>query len=146
MTAGNGRPPEPPPGALEPLPAEYLQSPEDWAQRDSRGMGPGFASLEAEQSVLGAMLLDGDGGASHIARSIISGPEAFVDDRHRLLFKAMLQLTDEKVHIDHVTLREALDARDQLYNAGGVEYLAEIIDAVPTVANVGFHAKLVAEA
>jgi replicative DNA helicase len=55
----------------------------------------------------------------------------------------MLALTEHRVVIDHVTLRDELLRRGELEIAGGLEYIAELMDAVPTAANLEFHAKIV---
>jgi replicative DNA helicase len=55
----------------------------------------------------------------------------------------MLALTEQRVVIDHITLRDELLRRDELEIAGGLEYLAELVDTVPTAANIEFHAKIV---
>jgi replicative DNA helicase len=55
----------------------------------------------------------------------------------------MLALTEHRVVIDHITLRDELLRRGELEIAGGLEYLAELVDAVPTAANIEFHAKIV---
>jgi len=55
----------------------------------------------------------------------------------------MLALTEQRVVIDHITLRDELLRRGELEAAGGLEYLAELVDAVPTAANIEFHSKIV---
>jgi len=97
-------------------------------------------SNEAEQAVLGAMLLDQD--AALRAAELLSDA-AFYREAHRRLFRAMLSLTERRVVIDHVTLRDELMRRGELDAAGGLEYLAELLDATPTAANLEFHAKIV---
>jgi replicative DNA helicase len=97
-------------------------------------------SQEAEQAVLGAMLLDQD--AALRAAELVDD-SMFYREAHRRLFRAMLALTEQRVVIDHVTLRDELLRRDELEMAGGLEYLAELVDAVPTAANIEFHAKIV---
>ena len=67
----------------------------------------------------------------------------FYREGHRRLFRAMLALTERRVVIDHITLRDELLRRGELEPAGGLEYLAELVDAVPTAANLEFHAKIV---
>ena len=67
----------------------------------------------------------------------------FYREGHRRLFRAMLALTERRVVIDHITLRDELLRRGELEAAGGLEYLAELVDAVPTAANLEFHAKIV---
>ncbi|HEY9014680.1 MAG TPA: replicative DNA helicase, partial [Gemmatimonadales bacterium] len=67
----------------------------------------------------------------------------FYRESHRRLFRAMRALTERRVVIDHITLRDELLRRGELEIAGGVEYLAELVDAVPTAANIEFHSKIV---
>ncbi len=97
-------------------------------------------SQEAEQAVLAAMLLDQDA-ALRAAETV--DDTMFYREGHRRLFRAMLALTERRVVIDHITLRDELLRRGELEAAGGLEYLAELVDAVPTAANLEFHAKIV---
>jgi replicative DNA helicase len=97
-------------------------------------------SQEAEQAVLAAMLLDQD--AALRAAELVSDA-MFYREGHRRLFRAMLALTERRVVLDHITLRDELLRRGELEVAGGLEYLAELVDAVPTAANVEFHAAIV---
>lgn len=97
---------------------------------------------EAEQAVLGAMLIDQD--AALRAAELLE-PGAFYQEGHRRLFRAMIALTEQRVVIDHVTLRNELVRRAELDDIGGVEYLAELVDMVPTAANLEFHARIVKE-
>jgi replicative DNA helicase len=92
-------------------------------------------SQEAEQAVLGAMLLDQD--AALRAAELVDDT-MFYREPHR-----RLALTEHRVVIDHITLRDELLRRGELEIAGGLEYLAELVDAVPTAANIEFHAKIV---
>ncbi len=99
-------------------------------------------SLEAEQAVLGAMLLDQD--------AALRGVEMlehgmFYREGHRRLFRGIVALTEQRVVVDHITIRDELLRRNELDTAGGVEYLAELVDSVPTAANLEFHAKIVRE-
>jgi replicative DNA helicase len=97
-------------------------------------------SNDAEQAVLGAMLLDQD--------AALKGAE-FLDDTmfykeaHRILFRAMVSLTERGDVIDPVTLRDELGRRGDLERAGGMEYIATLIDVVPTAANVEYHTRIV---
>jgi replicative DNA helicase len=95
---------------------------------------------EAEQAVLGAMLLDQDA-ALRAAELVDDG--MFYREGHRRLFRAMLALIERRSVIDHITLRDELLRRGELDAAGGLEYLAELVDAVPTAANLEFHARIV---
>src|SRR4051794_3523222 len=97
-------------------------------------------SQEAEQAVLAAMLLDQDA-ALRAAETV--DDTMFYREGHRRLYRAMLALTERRVVIDHITLRDELLRRGELESAGGLEYLAELVDAVPTAANLEFHAKIV---
>src|SRR5213594_2501310 len=97
-------------------------------------------SNEAEQAVLGAMLLDQD--AALKAAELLDDTR-FYREAHRLLFRAMVALTERGDVIDPVTLRDELSRRGDLDRAGGMEYIATLIDVVPTAANVDYHAKIV---
>ena len=97
-------------------------------------------SNEAEQAVLGAMLLDQD---AALRASELLDDTMFYREAHRRLFRAMAALTERRSVIDHVTLRDELMRRGELDAAGGLEYLAELVDAVPTAANLEFHSRIV---
>jgi replicative DNA helicase len=97
-------------------------------------------SAEAEQAVLGAMLLDQD--AALRAAELVDD-SMFYREGHRRLFRAMVALVEHRVVIDHITLRDELLRRGELEAAGGMDYLAELVDAVPTAANLEFHARIV---
>ena len=90
-------------------------------------------NLEAEQSVLGAILLDN----AVLPRVIeILQPEDFYRGPHRRLFAAMLDLFERDESIDLITLRERLEQKNELAEVGGAVYLASLVDQVPTAANV----------
>jgi len=97
-------------------------------------------SQEAEQAVLAAMMLDQD--AALRAAELVDDT-MFYREGHRRLFRTMLALTERRVVIDHITLRDELLRRGELEVAGGLDYLADLVDAVPTAANLEFHAKIV---
>ena len=99
-------------------------------------------SPEAEQAVLGAMLLDQD--AALRAAELLEH-SMFYREAHRRLFRAMVALTEQRAVIDHITLRDELLRRNELETAGGVEYLAELVDSVATPANLEHHAKIIRE-
>ena len=108
---------------------------------------PGFnrlppQNIEAEQSVLGAVLLDN----AVLARVIeILRPEDFYRGSHRRLFAAMLDMSELDQAIDLITLRERLEQKNQLEEIGGAVYLASLVDQVPSAANIAYHAKIVRE-
>ncbi|OQB14476.1 MAG: Replicative DNA helicase [Firmicutes bacterium ADurb.Bin193] len=99
-------------------------------------------NLTAEQSVLGAMLLDADcvGLVMQIVR-----PDDFYDPRNREIFDAMLDLFNMDSPLDIITLAERLKARGTFEKSGGELYLAEVANAVPTTANVRHYSKIVAD-
>jgi replicative DNA helicase len=97
-------------------------------------------SLEAEQAVLGAMILDQDA-ALRATESLDHA--MFYKEPHRRLFRAMVTLTEQRVVIDNVTLRDELLRRNELEPCGGMEYIAELVDSVATAANLDHHAKIV---
>ncbi|MDX2061020.1 MAG: replicative DNA helicase [Gemmatimonadales bacterium] len=97
-------------------------------------------SQEAEQAVLGGMILDQDAALS-AAELLEHG--MFYKEAHRRLFRALVALTEQRVVIDHVTLRDELVRRQDLEAAGGMEYIAEVVDSVASAANLEHHARIV---
>jgi replicative DNA helicase len=99
-------------------------------------------NLEAEQSVLGAVLLENTALLKCI--EIIS-PEDFYRESHRKIFLAILDLFEKNEAIDLVTLTDHLTKKNALEDVGGTSYLASVASMVPTAANVKYHAKIVRE-
>ncbi|SMH67883.1 replicative DNA helicase [Latilactobacillus curvatus] len=97
---------------------------------------------EAEQAVLGAVFISGD--ALVEAMEYVAADD-FYRKAHRLIFETMVELNERGEGIDAVTLKSALDAQNQLEDIGGIGYLAELAEAVPTAANVVYYAKIVSE-
>src|SRR6266566_1859413 len=97
-------------------------------------------SNEAEQAVLGAMMLDQD---AALKAAEILDDTMFYSEGHRLLFLSMISLTERGDVIDPVTIRDELSRRGDLDRAGGMEYIAALIDVVPTAANIDYHARIV---
>ena len=97
-------------------------------------------SAEAEQSVIGALLLDKD---AVIAVAEFLSPENFYDDRHRQIYEAALELYEERVPIDVLTVAERLKKDKALKRIGGAAYLAELANKVPTAAHVEHYGKIV---
>jgi len=96
-------------------------------------------SEEAEISVLSAMLMSGDA----VARAIETIDDgAFYREAHRRICRAMIRLYQRGEVIDVVTLSDELRSAGDLDSAGGMAYLARLVDAVPTSANVEFHCKI----
>ncbi len=97
-------------------------------------------NLDAEQSVLGALLIDRD------ALSEVSGrlkPEAFYLEKHREIFDAIMELYEDSHPVDVVTVSDLLSRRGTLEKVGDVEYMANLATAVPTTANIRHYAAIV---
>jgi replicative DNA helicase len=99
-------------------------------------------SLEAEVSVLAGVLIDPE---SMVRIEDVVDDSMFFREGHRVIFRAMRHLHDKRVAIDVVTLGDHLRGTGELDRIGGMEYLAELLDAVPTAANIQYHARLVRE-
>lgn len=99
-------------------------------------------SIEAEQSVLGAVLLDNE--AISKALEIIS-TEDFYRESHRRIFDAMIDLYEKNEAIDLITVTDALKRKNDLEGIGGVSYLSAIANQVPTAANIRYHSRIVKE-
>lgn len=99
-------------------------------------------SPEAETSVLGGMLIDRDAVAKAI--EVLSEP-MFYREANRRLYRAMVRIFERGDVVDVVTLAEELSRTDELESSGGHRYLSELVDKVPTAANLAYHAKIVRE-
>ncbi len=99
-------------------------------------------SIEAEQSVLGAMILDKE--AINTAIEIIR-PDDFYKEANKEIFEAILVLFNKNEPVDLITLSEELKRRGTLENTGGVTYLANLSSGVATTANVKYYCKIVEE-
>jgi replicative DNA helicase len=99
-------------------------------------------SPEAEISVLGGMLIDRD--AVPQAMEVVNDT-MFYREANRRLFRAMVRLFERGDVIDVVTASEELKKTGELEAAGGMEYLGELLDVVPTAANIEYHARIVRE-
>lgn len=99
-------------------------------------------SIEAEQSVIGAMLMDKE--AITIASEQISG-EDFYGKQYGILFDAMVELNDEGKPVDLVTLQERLKEKGVPPEIYSLEYIRDVMAAVPTSANIKHYANIVAE-
>ncbi len=99
-------------------------------------------NLDAERSVLGAILLD-----NHALNTAIENlrPEDFFLDQHRRVYTQMIALGESQQAIDLVTLTEELHRRGELEAAGGAPYLAALADGMPKVSNIEHYARIVKE-
>ena len=99
-------------------------------------------NVDAEKSVLGAVLLDKNALIKIV--DVVSPPD-FYDDNHGIIFEAMLTLFEKRRPIDIVTLTEQLESEEQLDQVGGAGYLADIVNATPSAANVVHYARIVSD-
>src|SRR5258706_5751441 len=99
-------------------------------------------SVEAEQSILGGLLLDNE--AADRIGDVISEDD-FYSDAHRLIYRHIMQLGGEGKPVDVVTLSEALGSTQKLDYVGGLAYLGALVQNVPTSANIRHYADIVRE-
>jgi replicative DNA helicase len=99
-------------------------------------------NLEAEKSVLGAVLIDNER-FNHAAELIDA--KDFFRDAHRRIFEKMIALSERGNAIDFVTLKEELSRSSELDEVGGPAYIASLADGVPRSANVEYYARIVKE-
>ncbi|HHV29552.1 MAG TPA: replicative DNA helicase [Clostridium sp.] len=99
-------------------------------------------NIEAEQSVIGAVLLDKEVLSS--VTEIISSKDFYRED-HREIFEAIMDLYEKAEPIDLITVSEQLKVRGSLEGVGGLEYLTNLASSVPTTANAKHYAKIVEE-
>ena len=99
-------------------------------------------SVEAEQSVVGAMLMDKD--AIMTAAEIVSGAD-FYQSAYGVIFDSMVELFNEGKPVDLITLQERLKEKDVPAEIASLEFVKDLVTAVPTSANVKYYAEIVAE-
>ncbi len=99
-------------------------------------------AVELEEAVLGALMLEKD---AIIAVQEYLTPEAFYTEEHRLIFRAISELSMKLKPIDLYTVTERLKVKQELKKVGGAVYLAQLTQKVAAAANVEFHAKIVAQ-
>ena len=99
-------------------------------------------NLEAERSVLGAILVHND--AFNTAAQVIDGRD-FYRDAHRRIFDRMVALSERGEAIDFITLKEELSRGGHLEEVGGPAYVASLVDGVPRATNVEYYARIVKE-
>ncbi len=97
-------------------------------------------SLEAEQSVLGALLIDRD---AVVAVVEFLRPEHFYEDKHQKIYEVIMELYQDREPVDLVSVSESLKKKKTVKNVGGTEYLTELVNKVPTAAHAEHYGKLV---
>jgi replicative DNA helicase len=99
-------------------------------------------NLDAEQSVLGAILIDSEA----IQRVLeVVMPDYFYKNAHQIIYQTMLDLITKAEPVDLVTLSEKLRINNDLERVGGMTYLTDLVDVVSTSANIEYYAKIVEE-
>jgi len=99
-------------------------------------------NLEAEQSVLGSMLLSKD--AVVVAADQLQ-PEDFYKESHRRIFEVIIKLYENREPVDLITVTEALRSSKLLEQVGGATYLTTLTETVPTASNIAYYCKIVEE-
>ena len=99
-------------------------------------------NIEAEQSVLGAMLIEKE--AIPKVMEILRDTD-FYREAHRVIFNAMLELYNKNEAVDMITVTEILKRDNKLEDVGGIAYVTSLANAVPTAANVTYHASIIEE-
>lgn len=98
--------------------------------------------LDGERAVLGGVLIDNDALPKVLAAI---APDDFYKEAHRLIFRAMVDLFEKAEPVDWVTLTAILKTQGLLEKVGGSGYLTELVDAIPTAANIIHYANVVKE-
>jgi replicative DNA helicase len=99
-------------------------------------------NIEAEQSVLGGVLIENE--AVHKVMEILTA-EDFYRDAHRKIYDALMDLAERDEPADLITLTNELRKKEHLDSVGGASYVTSLIDSVVTAANIEYYAKIVKE-
>lgn len=102
-------------------------------------------SVEAEQGVLGCVLLAPHECLGECIEKFKNGGEVFYDLRHRTIYETLIEMYDQKAAIDLITVQQRLKDRNQLEGVGGLAYLSSLPDAVPSAANLEYYREIVRE-
>jgi replicative DNA helicase len=102
-------------------------------------------SIEAEQGVLGCVMLSPQDCLGICLEKFKKGLEVFYDLRHQAIYDTLVEMYDTKKPIDLITLQENLKLKNQLDAVGGIPYLSALPDAVPSAANLEYYIEIVRE-
>ena len=102
-------------------------------------------SPEAEQGVLGCVLLSPNDCVGECVEKFKAGSEVFYDLRHRAVYEVLVEMFDQREAIDVITLQQRLKNKQQLEQVGGIAYLASLPDMVPSAANLSYYLEIVHE-
>ena len=97
-------------------------------------------SIECEQGVLGCALLSPNECVGECIEKLKDGgQEVFYDLRHQTIYENMVEMFNERMPIDIITLQQRLKDKQLLEQVGGIAYLAQLQDAVPSAANLSYY-------
>src|SRR5215831_9851869 len=102
-------------------------------------------SPEAEQGVLGCILLSPNDCMGECIEKFKSGGDVFYDLRHQTIFGALAEMYDSREAIDVITLQQRLKDKQLLEQVGGIAYLSGLPDTVPSAANLSYYLDIVEE-
>jgi replicative DNA helicase len=102
-------------------------------------------ATEAEQGVLGCVLLSPNDCLGQCIEKLKTGQEVFYDLRHQTIYSALVEMFDQREAIDIITLQQRLKDRQMLEQIGGIPYLNALQDAVPSAANLSYYLDIVLE-
>src|SRR2546422_3792717 len=96
-------------------------------------------SPEAEQGVLGCVLLSPNDCMGDCIEKLKGGAEVFYDLRHQTIFSALAEMYDSRQPIDVITLQQSLKNKQLLEEVGGIAYLSALPDSAPSAANLSYY-------
>ena len=102
-------------------------------------------SVEAEQGVLGCVLLSPNDCMGDCVQAFKAGADVFYDIRHKTLYETLVAMYEVKDPIDLITVQQKLKDKQQLEGVGGLGYIASLPDAVPSAANLAYYIEIVRE-
>ncbi len=102
-------------------------------------------SIEAEQGVLGCVLLDAQVCMPQCLEKFKAGKDVFYDLRHQALFEILLDMSEAREGIDLITVQQKLKNKGMLEAVGGLAYISQLQDAVPSTANLPYYVEIVRE-
>lgn len=102
-------------------------------------------SIEAEQGILGCVLISPNDCLGECIEKFKRGAETFYDLRHQVIYETLTQMYETKEAIDLITLQQKLKNKQQLESVGGVAYLSSLMDVVPSAANLVYYLEIVRE-
>src|ERR1700721_1006530 len=102
-------------------------------------------SPEAEQGVLGCILLSPNDCVGECVEKFKGGAEVFYDLRHQTIFETAVEMNDKREAIDIIPLQQRLKNKQRLEEVGGVSYLSSLPDTVPSAANLSYYTEIVHE-